>query len=77
MKKNNKSLFNIFLVYSNLSEENINNIEKYIHENNIGKLNLIKFDINSYNFHVNSSYITVTAYIRLFAPLLIMIDYYI
>lgn len=74
LKKNNKSLFNIFLVYSNLSKENINNIKEYICDNNIGKLNIIKFDIDSYNFHVNSSYITITAYIRLFAPLLINDD---
>ena len=74
LKKNNESLFNIFLVYSNLSEENINNIKKYINDNNIGKLNIIEFDIDSYNFHVNSSYITITAYIRLFAPLLIKED---
>lgn len=74
LRKNNKSLFNIFLVYSNLSKENINNIKEYICDNNIGKLNTIKFDIDSYNFHVNSSYITITAYIRLFAPLLINDD---
>ena len=71
LKKNNKSLFNIFLVYSNLTEENIEDIKRYINDKNIGKLNIIKFDMDSYNFHVNSSYITITAYIRLFAPLLI------
>lgn len=71
LKKNNKSLFNIYLVYSNLSDDNINKFKKYISDNNIGKLKIIKFDISSYEFHVNSNYITVTAYIRLFAPLLI------
>ena len=71
LKRNNSSLFNIYLVYSDLSQENINKFESFINENGIGKVKPILFELSNYDFPINSDYISRTAYIRLFAPLLI------
>ena len=71
LKKNNKSLFNIYLFYSNLSQENINGFVSFINENKMGKVKPILFELSNYDFPNNSDYISDTAYIRLFAPLLI------
>ncbi len=71
LKKNNKSLFNIYLVYSNLNDDNINEFVSFINEKKIGKVKPILFELSNYDFPINSDYISKTAYIRLFAPLLI------
>ena len=71
LKKNNKSLFNIYLFYSNLSQENINGFVSFINENKMGKVKPILFELSNYDFLNNLDYISDTAYIRLFAPLLI------
>ena len=70
----NDCFFNVYLIYSNLSEENIEIISDFLTTNNIGELKAYYFDINKYDFPIYKEYISVATYLRLFAPFIIEDD---
>lgn len=67
----NDYFFNIYLVYSDLSDSSIDILSKFISDKKIGVLKLYHFDSSRYNFPLFIDYISVSTYFRLFAPFII------
>ena len=72
LKLNTNSNINIYLIYSDISDDNINIFKEFV-ENEIGNINIIKFD-EDINLPINIDHITKETYYRLFAPYIIDVD---
>lgn len=63
---------NVYVIYGDeLSSNSINELSKYLDNNNYGKLYPIHFDSDKSLFKMTIDYISVTTYFRLFAPFLL------
>lgn len=71
IKMYNENKLNIFLIYCDLKEEDINDFKEFITSNNYGSVHTYYIDASKYDLPLQISYLSITAYIRLFAPLLI------
>ena len=75
ISQNNNEELNIFLIHDNhLSSDSIRLLNKFMEDNNIGKLNTIYFDGDSINLPKYIDYISINTYYRLFAPYLLPKD---
>lgn len=70
----NENFLNVYLIYNDLSDESINKIAQFLTANNIGKLKPYYFDIDEFDFPIYKEYISITTYLRLFAPFIISDD---
>lgn len=71
IKMYNENKLNIFLVYCDLKDTEINEFKEFIVSNNYGNVHTYYIDASKYDLPLQISYLSITAYIRLFAPLLI------
>ena len=72
LRINNLDKLRIFLIHDDLlSKESINILKEYISSNNIGNLNTILFNNESFSFPKTIDYISINTYYRLFAPYLL------
>ena len=71
IKMYNENKLNIFLVYCDLKDKEINEFKEFIVSNNYGNVHTYYIDASKYDLPLQISYLSITAYIRLFAPLLI------
>ena len=67
----NDAFLNVFLIYSDLSNESIFKIKNILSDNNIGKLTYYFFNTENIHLPIHIDYISIATYFRLFAPLII------
>ena len=71
IKLYNENPLNIFLIYCDLTDEEINEFKDFMNYNDYGELHTYFIDASKYDLPLQIEYLSITAYIRLFAPLII------
>ncbi len=68
IKKYNDVYIALYLIYNNINKKHIDDLSKYMTDNNYGELHCIYCNINDEIFPQKFEYISKVTYLRLFAP---------